>query len=249
VARLATVTGSLDAAIGVAGACVHAKAPLELRGPFPDASYFLRNVTAGIFGGDAYEVDVRVTAGSTVRVASSSATKVYGGNGEEACLTVRLGAETGATLLWGPHATIVQGGSSFRQQTTLDVATGGRAVLGEILVLGRLAHGERFVFERLESSLDVRLDGTPVYSEAYRLTPGPDLVASMAGHGVLASVYLVGVNESAIDFECALTDESLVGWSTLPNNAGVVVRGLFDSLSLGQQLVERVMRAFSDGAC
>jgi len=240
---LVSVTGALDARIGAAGARVRAKAPLELRGPFPGASYYLRNTTAGVFGGDVYEVDVTSAAGSTVRVASGSATKVYAGNGCQSSLAVRLTVEPGATLLWGPHATIVQAGASYRQATAVSVARGGRALVGEVLVLGRLAYGERFDFQRIESRLTVTLDGAPVYNEAYSLRPGRDLVASMARRAVLASVHAIGfeATEAAPQLERALAGESLAGWSELPNGAGLVVRGLCDALSAGQDLVERVM--------
>lgn len=235
------LTGSLDACFAQRGVRTRSRAPLELRGPFPGASYFLRNTTAGVFGGDAYAAGVTARAGSAVRVAGSSATKVYAGNGRESSLTVRLAVEPGAKLIWGPHATIVQAGASYRQQTALDVAAGGRAVLAEILVLGRLARGERFEFERLESSLDVTLGGAPVYSEAYCLAPGPDLVASMAGRGVLASVYAVGFDceDAAAGLECAFADDALAGWSRLPDGAGLVARCLAPGLSHAQRLVER----------
>jgi len=249
VAGLATaVTGSLNALIGASGACVRSKAPLELRGPFPGAAYYLRNVTAGVFGGDAYEVDVTAAAGSVIRIASSSATKVHDSAGRESSLRVRLAAEPGATLLWGPHATIIQTGASYRQSTTVSLAPGSRVVLGEILVLGRLARGEQFEFTRLESNFDVTLEGAAVYSEAYCLTPGADLAASMAGRGVLASVYILGAEWPALEERliCTLKNEPLAGCSALPNDAGVVVRCFCDSLSQGQALVEGVLRLVSD---
>ena len=243
-----TLTGSLTATIHSRGAKIEAYAPLELRGPFPGASYYLRNTTAGVFGGDAYAVDVTASADSTVRVSGSSATKVYVGTDGESCLSVRLNVEPGATLIWGPHATIVQGGARYRQSTHVDVAAGGRTILGEILALGRLARGEQFDFDRLESSLNVRLCETRVYSEAYILQPGPNLVASMAGRGVLASVYAIGFDATVGErLNCLLTERNeLAGWSALPNDAGVVVRGLFDSLSQGQAFVTQITRTFTD---
>ena len=243
----AGLTGALDASIGLCGARARAESPLELRGPFAHASYYLRNTTAGVFGGDAYEVNVTATAGATVRVAGSSATKVHAGNGCVSSLAVRLAVEPGATLLWGPHATIVQSGASFRQATSIDVAVGGRALLAEVLVLGRTAHGERFEFQRLDSSLRVSLDGATAYEEAYSLKPGPDLIASMGGRAVLASVYAVGFEAAGASrrLECAQADAALTGWSDLPNRAGLVVRGLHASLSQGQDFVERVTALLS----
>ena len=72
-------------------ACVSARAPLELRGPFIAdglSSYYLRNITAGVLAGDAYRVDVTAEAGTAVRVAASSATKVYACTGGESSVTV-----------------------------------------------------------------------------------------------------------------------------------------------------------------
>jgi hypothetical protein len=65
----------------------------------------------------------------------------------------------------------------------------------------------------------------------------------MAGRAVLASVYAIGFKaaKAAPQLERALAGESLVGWSELPNGAGIVVRGLCDALSAGQDLIERVM--------
>jgi urease accessory protein len=195
-----------------------------------------------VLADDAYRVDVTAAAGTVVRVAASSATKVYACRGGESSLRVSLAVEPGALLVWGPHATIVQTGAAFRQETVVEVAAGGRAVLAEVLVMGRLARGERSGFERIESCLDVALDGAPAYSEAYGLAPGPDLVASMAGRGALASVYVLGPEgDAATRLDEALCDQRLAGWSRLPNGAGIVVRGLCESLSEAQCLVERTL--------
>jgi urease accessory protein len=195
-----------------------------------------------VLADDAYRVDVTAAAGAAVRVAASSATKVYACRGGESSLTVSLTVEPGGLLVWGPHTTIVQTGAAYRQQTAVEVAAGGQAVLGEVLVMGRLARGERSGFKRIESRLDVTFEGAPVYSEAYCLSPGPDLIASMAGQGALASVYLLGSDDSTeTRIDEALRHERLAGWSQLPNGAGLVVRGLCSSLSQAQCLVERIL--------
>ena len=222
---------------------------MELRGPFRDpsgiATYYLRNTTAGLFGGDACRVDVTAGAGATVRVCATSATKVYASRGREASVTVRLAAEPSGTLIWGPHAAIVQAGARFRQEVTVVLAKGGRVVVAEILVLGRLARGERFAFERIDGALEVRMgDDEPAYSEAYIVSPGPNLEASMAGRAVVASVYALGVDPTRVGSRLnAFLNPScyLAGWSELPSGAGLVVRSLADSLSEAEGIVEGVV--------
>ncbi|HLG10992.1 MAG TPA: urease accessory protein UreD [Dehalococcoidia bacterium] len=248
-ARLGTLNGSLEARFtcsehGSPRVRVQARPPLELRGPFAGAGvpdYFLRNTTAGLLDGDAYRVDVTAAAGTSVHVGASSASKVYAG---ESSLDVRLAVEPGALLVWGPHATILHAGASYCQETRLALAPGGRAILAEVLVLGRLARGERFQFQRLESLLEVSPPACePLYSEAYSVTPGPDLIAGLAGHGVLVSVYALGFDpsEAGAGFEAALTATCLAGWSALPNGCGAVFRALSGSLSQGARFAEEAL--------
>jgi urease accessory protein len=252
VARLSTLSGSLQACFtpGSTGAThvrVDARAPLELRGPFADGDvpgYYLRNTTAGVLAGDSHHVDVTAAAGASVRVGASSASKVYAG---ESSLDAQLTVEPGALLVWGPHAIILHARAAYRQETRVVLAPGGRALLAEVLVLGRLARGERFEFESLESTLVVeRPTGEGLYSESYVVTPGPDLVASMAGDGVLASVYALGCDISGATsvFEAALVNAcGIGGWSALPNGCGAVARLLTDSLSHGSLFAEGCLRA------
>jgi urease accessory protein len=250
VARLSTLSGSLQArfspgSTGATQACVDARAPLELRGPFADGElpgYYLRNTTAGILAGDSHHVEVTAAAGASVRVGASSASKVYAG---ASSLDATLKVEPRGMLVWGPHATILHARAAYWQETRVVLAPGGRALLAEVLVLGRLARGERFEFESLESTLVVeRPTGEGLYSESYVLTPGPDLVASMAGYGVLASVYALGCDVTGVTsgFEAALVNAcGIGGWSALPNGCGAVARLLTDSLSRGSAFTEECL--------
>ncbi len=232
---------------GLMRARVSARPPLELRGPFVAGSvsgYYLRNTTAGVLAGDTYSVDVMAGSGASVRVGASSATKVHAG---ASSLDVRLAVEPGALLVWGPHATILHAGASYRQETRVTLAPGGRVVLAEVLVLGRLAHGEWFQLECLENVLGVSPPAcAPLFSESYVLRPGPDLVASMAGRGVLVSVYALGFDalSSGPVFDAVLGRSSeLCGWSELPNHAGLAGRALAESLSRGTELASQMVEA------
>ena len=185
------VHARLEAHFTPSGARVVTESPLELRGPFyRDAarSYFLRNVTAGIFAGDAYRIDATAEAGSTVRIASSSATKVHAMPSGHASLEVNLLAEPGSTLVWGPHATILQSDSDLRQGLDVSLASGARVLLAEVLVLGRVARGERCAFRRFESELTVSDGCRMLYEERYVLTPGKPLSEALAGYGAVVSI-------------------------------------------------------------
>jgi urease accessory protein len=212
--------------------------------------YYLRNTTAGVLAGDSYRVDVTAAADTAAHVGASSASKVYAG---ESSLDARLAVEPGALLVWGPHATILHAGAAFRQETRVTLAPGGRALLAEVLVLGRLARGERFQFERLENLLEINSPACEtLYSEAYVLSPDRHLIASMAGHGVLASVYALGFDaaDAGACLQGALADAcGYGGWSILPNDAGVVARLLAGSLSQGSAFVSACLTRLLSREC
>ncbi len=221
--------------------------PLDLRGPFkrdrgPDL-YLLRNTTAGILAGDDHDLHVTAEAGANVRVASTAATKVLTMPGDGARIHTTLTARAGSSLVWGPHATVLQTGSRLVQTTHATLAPGAALVIAEVIVFGRLASGQKYDFAAYESDLVIADDaGRLLYEEAYRLEPGADLRAALADQGAVATVYVLGVAAERFDPAC-LRDERLSGHSRLPNDAGVIVRTLAPSLSRGLALVDRVLAA------
>jgi urease accessory protein len=210
---------------------------LELCGPFgshPMPFHYLRNTTCGIFAGDNYDVTITAEAGAQVQIASSSATKVHAMQSDAASVTTLLRARAGSLLVWGPHPLLVQAGARLRQVTRLEIEDETAVILAEVLVLGRLARGERACFDSLDYSLAIRRDGKPLFDERYSLTPGLELSRSLGGWGVLVSVYGAGLGQPELAGETELDqDARFWGHSALPNGAGVVVRCLCDSLSEG----------------
>jgi urease accessory protein UreH len=208
--------------------------------------YYLRNVTAGVFAGDTYRTALHCDPGASVRVESSSASKVYSMPSGCAAARTELCAEPGSRLVWGPHATILQAGASLRQSTRVTVHEGALVFLAETLVMGRIAAGQCFDFTSYESSFEV-VDGTGSlrYREAYSLEPGPDLVSAMGGLGVLTYVYALGAvdAEASERLQALCASRTLAGCSNLPNRAGLVLKALTASLSAGTAVARAALEA------
>jgi urease accessory protein UreH len=241
------LTGELQARFGPDGrAQVRASGALELRGPLTSSKlHYLRNVTAGIFGGDVYRTSLHCTEASTARVESSSATKVYSMPGACATATADLCAEPGSRLVYGPHATILLTGSALRQLTRVRVHDGATVLLAETLVMGRIASGQRFDFASYESSLTVQdACGETRYREAYHLEPGPDLEAAMGGLAVLTTVHALGASAQAEALDDLMAARPFAGWSRLPGDCGIVVKALTDTLSEGATVARDCLALF-----
>ncbi|HWO94323.1 MAG TPA: urease accessory protein UreD [Dehalococcoidia bacterium] len=237
------VDGSLDAVFraGKMGCRVDARAvaPLELRGPFRATNlppqYFVRNVTGGICGGDRLRTRIEVGEGAAIRIATTSASKVCAMPSAPATSALELVAHRGSVAVYESHATILQRDSDFSQRVRLDVRPGAGVLFSDIVMLGRLAHGERLVFRRFASELLVQSGAaaTPSFIERYEVRPerDPTLDAALGGYGVIGSLYALGTSADGVDLDalaawCAEDCRAYAGADALPNGAGIVVRFL-----------------------
>jgi urease accessory protein len=208
--------------------------------------YYLRNVTAGIFGGDRYDVLLRAEAGACVEVASSSVSKAYAARGVPAVTNTRLDALPGARLVYGPHALILQEGASLQVRTVCTVHAGGSVLLAEVLSFGRTARGERLSFATYDYELVVRdAGGTPLFEERYVLQPDEALAASLAGYAAQVCVYALGWDAAMLAAARDACGGAFGGASLLPNGAGIVLKALMPSLSAGVALSERAIAALT----
>lgn len=141
--------------------------PKPARGDLPVA--VIANVGGGLVAGDVSSVAVRVGAGAAAIVTGQAAEKVYRSTGADCRLETRLTVEAGGWLEWCPQETILFDQARLRRSLTLDIAAGARAALGEMLVLGRLAAGERTRAGFLHDRIEIRRAGELVWLDNLRL--------------------------------------------------------------------------------
>lgn len=169
--RLHLAFARRDGATRVAG--LYQKIPL--RAFFPRhacgdlAVAALANVGGGLVAGDAAAVDVRVGEGAAALVTSQAAEKVYRSAGPDCEVENRLAVAAGGWLEWCPQETILFDRARLRRRLRLDLAGDARAVVGEMLVLGRVASGERAASGLLFDQIEVAHDGAVVWQDRLRL--------------------------------------------------------------------------------
>lgn len=241
--------GRLALEFGVAGGETHlirdfARAPFHVSGtlghdPLPAAAtVYTQSPTGSVAQGDRHEVDVRVGPDAVAHVTTGSATKVLSMEANYARAAVSLAVESGGHLDYVPEATILNPDARFCQSVTLDVAADATAVLGEIVVPGRLARGERFDFERYYSRTRVVGPDGLLAADAVDLAPAerdpgaPGVLDDFAVHGTLF-VVAPAVDLPSDRLHEAVTDgadtRSEAGATALPDGAGVLVRALGDT--------------------
>jgi urease accessory protein len=173
---------------GDASVAVHRRhtGPLRLQKPlYPEgravAHLLVVHPPAGIAGGDRLEIDIDVGSAASALVTTPGATKWYRSGGARARQDVALAVASGACLEWLPQESIVFDGADMHASTTIACERGATCIGWDIVVLGRLASGERFERGAIRQDVTLSCDGRTIWRERARLRGGDALLGSSVG--------------------------------------------------------------------
>ena len=145
------------------------------------------NPTAGILSGDRLESAITVESGAALLVTTPSASRVFKMKEGVAECRQHFTVAAGGWLEVLPEPLVPHRGCRYRQTTHLEVAAGGACLYADLLMPGRVGHGEAWEWEKLCLEIDVRLGGERILRERFEPT-GADLraLAELAGSGPAA---------------------------------------------------------------
>lgn len=127
--------------------------------------------TAGPLGGDRYDLQVRVGAGSTLVLTEVSAMLVLpGAGGGQSRMSITAWVEDGATFVWWPEPIIAARRCNHHHDVRIALAPGARMILREEVLLGR--HDE--APGDFDSRLRVTRAGTALYDQQLTFGPASD---------------------------------------------------------------------------
>lgn len=172
-------------------------APLALDGPSTVVS--MLNPTGSVLGGDHLCIDVRAEARAHALLTTPSATRIHRTAGPCAVQDVHLTVGAGAALEWVPDHTIPHAGSAFRQTVRAHVAADATLVIVDAFAAGRVARGETFRFNVLESALQIVDDEGWLLHDRFVLTGGAgwDGLGFCEGAPYLATIAVVAATPVA----------------------------------------------------
>lgn len=165
------------------------RAPYHLSKPYWDEAARVLlvqvvNPTAGILAGDRLESDITVQPGAALLVTTPSASRVFKMKSGTAECRQRFTVAAGGWLEVLPEPLVPHRGSRYRQTTHIAVEPGGGVFFADLLLPGRVAHGEAWAWEKLCLEIDVRLGNELILRERFEQT-GAELqaLAELAGSG------------------------------------------------------------------
>lgn len=149
----------------------------------------LIGVNMAILAGDLVDLQVCVDDGVILEVIEPTGLVAYDAQGRSANWRARLVVGEGAILIWHGAPFVAARGSNVHRSTELALASGGRALINETLVLGRTA--ERGVC--LHSQTAVSRNGQPLLVENLKLDENTHaLPGIVAPSKVVGTVMAVG---------------------------------------------------------
>ena len=165
--------------------------PVVLRPTGPNRVHLVQ-AGGGPLGGDDLALDVHLGPGTCAQVCSAAATVIQAGSPAAAARwAVSADLAQGAALDWRPEPTVICDDAELRSSTAVTLQRGARAMLREVVVLGRAGQrGGRFCGE-----LTVEFDGVPVLAHTLLLDGADPVLTGPAGTGgtrVIGMLLVVG---------------------------------------------------------
>jgi urease accessory protein len=165
------------------------RAPYHISKPYWDADVRallvqVVNPTAGILSGDRLESAIAVEKDAALLVTTPSASRVFKMRSGSAECRQRFRVAAGGWLEVLPEPLVPHRGCTYRQRTEIAVEPGGGLFFADLLMPGRVAHGEAWVWVDLCLDIDVWMGGELILRERFAHR-GEDLraLADLMGSG------------------------------------------------------------------
>lgn len=228
------------------------RAPLLVqKALYPDSNLpgmahaYLMSSAGGILQGDRMEIDVIACSGTSSRITTQAATKIYKMNKGYAAQNVTISAHDTSYLEFIPHQIIPFKSSRFYQQVDIQMEQNSTVIYSETVSAGRTASGENFDFDICILRMAVRdAKGNLLFADAAKLEPGKDdLVRLFGSKTIWSMIYVItpdfeGIRKRII---ATIEDQSMMaGCSILPHDCGLVIRMLDDSIDKIRHLTDAV---------
>jgi urease accessory protein len=199
-----------------------ARSPLQLLVPRNHGHAvwaFLSSHGGGLVDGDEVAFRVEVDAGAAAMLTTQASTKVYRSpRGCRQRVTARVG--DGGLLVVLPDPVVCFAGARLEQTIAIELGEGASVLLVDATTAGRVAHGERWAFERYRSVLAVARGGRELVRDAIELDPRHGALAARMGRfEAIATVIAVGPQAATLLGEVIRDDGFVAVSSALPEGA------------------------------
>jgi urease accessory protein len=218
----------------------------------PTELYLTLTHLGGVLAGDRYHIDIAMGPAAQAVLLPAAATQIYTMPTGTAEQHSQLRTAPNAQLYWQTAPQILFSGANYRQSMRIALAPGARVLLSDILVAGRLAHGEAWQCAHYSSRTEIYdLDGQLLAGDRIVLEPqrrSPVRCGVMGRYTILGTLWLLGDTFDAEHIARRIsTEDRPISAAVLPANCGLVIRLLGWQLTATQQAIHAIALTYARG--
>lgn len=238
------LTGVVDSKTVIKNLLV--KPPLLIqKAMYPDiknpntAHVYIMSSACGILQGDKLKIKILATQNSRGFITTQSATKIYKTENRISSQIIDIIVEKNSYLEFIPKQIIPHKSAEFFQKVNIKIDQSSTLIYSENISCGRIAYGEEFDFKSLIFRTKVVDEKDHIlFSDAMNIEPKKrkTIFENLFGKKkIFSTIYIVSkiLDNEDLDNEInsLLQKMQLIGGvSQLPNNSGIILRMLSDSI-------------------
>jgi len=208
---------------------------LYLEESLPSMAYlYVISVSEGILQGDRYRIDIALKNNARAHVTTTGATKLYSMERNYATQIVNISLDDGCYLEYVPDQIIPYAHSRFYQKTSFKVHNNSTLLYSEMVVPGRVAHGESFDYDVCYLKTLARNQSDELtFVDIARLIPKGGILKTLGilgDYDVFGTIYIVTGKKYLQELKSAVNSARekfpnvSVGVTALPHDSGLLIR-------------------------
>ena len=202
------------------------------------AHVYIMSSAGGILQGDNLEIKIVSRKNTDAYITTQAATKIYKSENQISTQHIDVTLEKNSYLEYLPKQIIPHKSAHFFQEVNFTLNPTSTLLYSETISAGRIAHGEKFDFESLVFRLIAHDTNKKIlFSEALNIEPQNQkekFQILFGNKNIYTTIYIISqkINLENLDSEIfqVLKTKNLMSCSQLPNNSGIVIRILSDSI-------------------
>jgi urease accessory protein len=226
---------------------------LYLEESLPSMAYiYIISPSGGVLQGDRYRIDINLSKNAIAHITTQGATRLYRMNKNFATQILNISLDSNCYFEYIPDQIIPYKDSRFYQSVTINLHETATMIYSETIVPGRMARGEYFDYDVCYLKTVAKShNGTLKLVDTALLEPKRNKLKRfgiLEEFNMLSNLYIltqskyIHVLSERISGDLIHYEKVIGGSSILPNNSGIVVRILGNTIDSIKEVIHNILK-------
>ena len=226
---------------------------LYLEESLPSMAYiYIISPSGGVLQGDRYRIDINLSKNAIAHITTQGATRLYRMNKNFATQILNITLDSNCYFEYVPDQIIPYRDSRFYQSVNLNLDDTATMIYSETIVPGRMAMGEYFDYDVCYLKTVAKShNGSLKFIDTALLEPKRNKLKRfgiLEDFNMLSNMYIltlskyIGILTERISGDLIHYEKVVGGCSVLPNNSGIIVRILGNTIDNIKEVIHDILR-------